>query len=53
MTGITGVGKTQIAVEYAHRYQGEYDAVWWIPADQPVLVRSSLAALAPDLGLPP
>ena len=25
---------------------------WWISADQPVLVRSSLAALAPHLGLP-
>lgn len=53
LTGITGVGKTQIAIEYAHRYQGEYDAVWWIPADQPALTRSSLAAMVPDLDLPP
>ncbi|GAA2397612.1 hypothetical protein GCM10010191_00340 [Actinomadura vinacea] len=51
--GLGGVGKTQMAVEYAYRFRSEYDVVWWIPADQPVLVRSSLASLAPFLGLPP
>jgi tetratricopeptide (TPR) repeat protein len=50
--GLGGVGKTQMAVEYAYRYRSEYDLVWWIPADQPVLVRSSLASLAQPLGLP-
>ncbi|GAA2729383.1 FxSxx-COOH system tetratricopeptide repeat protein [Actinocorallia aurantiaca] len=50
--GFGGVGKTQMAVEYAYRYGSEYDLVWWIPADQPVLVRSSLAGLAPHLGVP-
>ncbi|MFG2247386.1 FxSxx-COOH system tetratricopeptide repeat protein [Spirillospora sp. NPDC048823] len=50
--GLGGVGKTQMAVEYAYRYRPEYDLVWWIPADQPVLVRSSLAGLAAHLGLP-
>ena len=49
--GLGGVGKTQLAVEYAYRHAGEYQVVWWIAADQTALVRSTLAALAPRLGL--
>src|SRR5271154_3445538 len=49
--GLGGVGKSALAVEYAHRYRNAYDLVWWIPADHPALVRSSLAALAASLGL--
>jgi tetratricopeptide (TPR) repeat protein len=51
LQGIGGVGKTQLAIEYAYRYRSEYEVIWWISADQPVLVRSSLAALGPALGL--
>jgi hypothetical protein len=51
--GFGGVGKTQIAIEYIYRYQHEYDVVWWIPSDQPFLVKTALAELASQLGLPP
>lgn len=51
LQGLGGVGKTQLAIEYAYRHSAEYDLVWWIPADQPVLVRSALAALAPRIGI--
>ncbi|WP_155128769.1 FxSxx-COOH system tetratricopeptide repeat protein [[Actinomadura] parvosata] len=50
--GLGGVGKTQLAIEYAHRFRKEYELVWWIPADQPMLVKSSLAGLARELRLP-
>ncbi len=50
--GLGGVGKTQLAMEYAYRFQGEYEVVWWISADQPSLIRSTLASLAPHLELP-
>jgi NB-ARC domain len=51
LLGMGGVGKTALATEHAHRFASHYDVIWWIAADQPALVRSSLATLAELLGL--
>ncbi|MGC4996879.1 FxSxx-COOH system tetratricopeptide repeat protein [Streptomyces sp. DT195] len=49
--GVSGTGKTQIAVEYTHRFGSDYDVVWWIDASHRAKARERLAALAPRLGL--
>ncbi|MCL7492692.1 FxSxx-COOH system tetratricopeptide repeat protein [Streptomyces sp. MCA2] len=50
--GISGVGKSQIAAEYAHRFGNDYDVVWWISATNRGAAREQLAELASRLGLP-
>ncbi|MFI8203584.1 FxSxx-COOH system tetratricopeptide repeat protein [Streptomyces sp. NPDC085937] len=51
LRGPGGVGKTQIAVEYAHRHADNYDLVWWLAAEDSSLVGEQLAALAVELRL--
>ncbi len=46
--GLGGVGKSQIALEYAHRMREEshYELIWWIRADSDITAREDLAHLA-------
>jgi Tfp pilus assembly protein PilF len=52
--GLGGVGKSQLALEYAHRERasGRCRVAGWVRADSPVTIAEDLAALAPLLGLP-
>ncbi|NLU69425.1 tetratricopeptide repeat protein [Streptomyces sp. HNM0574] len=49
--GMGGVGKTQIAQEYAHRFASQYDLVWWIDAEQADQLPVHYTELADRLGI--
>jgi tetratricopeptide (TPR) repeat protein len=49
--GLGGVGKTQLALEYAHRFSSDYNIAWWVPAEQPTSAAAALASLAGRLGV--
>jgi DNA-binding SARP family transcriptional activator/tetratricopeptide (TPR) repeat protein len=51
LTGLGGVGKTELAVELAHRRHREGRVAWWIPAEDPAVVATSLADLAAAVGI--
>lgn len=48
---MSGIGKTQIATEYAYRYSYDYDVIWWINAERSAMIRNAYADLADKIGL--
>ncbi|MBP1748989.1 MAG: Kinesin light chain [Deltaproteobacteria bacterium] len=52
ISGFGGIGKTQIAAEYAYRYQAGYTALFWARADTIQSLMSDFIALARLLNLP-
>lgn len=52
ISGLGGVGKTQIVVEYAYRHREEYHSVLWVNAATREMVTASFQELALLLDLP-
>lgn len=52
LLGMSGIGKTQIAAEYAHRFSPDYDVIWWVNSDDRNIQRDRFGGLASALGLP-
>jgi tetratricopeptide (TPR) repeat protein/DNA-binding XRE family transcriptional regulator len=52
LSGLGGIGKTQTAIEYAHRRALDYTAVFWISAETTESLFSSAMAIAHLLNLP-
>lgn len=49
--GMGGVGKTQIALEYAYQSTNAYDAIFWIPAESSIQISMHYLFLSQHLGL--
>ncbi len=52
ISGLGGIGKTQIALEYAYRYRQDYQAVLWALTDTRENLTSSYLSIATLLKLP-
>lgn len=52
ITGLGGIGKTQIALEYVYRYQRDYTHLFWVSADSPETIVSEFGKIARELALP-
>ncbi len=52
ISGLGGIGKTQIALEYAYRYHADYQGVLWVRADSHSVLVSEFVTIAQLLNLP-
>ncbi|MCB9833877.1 MAG: tetratricopeptide repeat protein [Planctomycetes bacterium] len=51
IAGLGGIGKTQLAVEYAYRHERDYSAVFWLAAENEASLVDSLRRLGRVFGL--
>jgi hypothetical protein len=49
--GMGGIGKTQLAITYAKRSQGQYSSVFWLNASSKITLQASLQSVAQVVGI--
>ncbi len=52
ITGLGGVGKTQLALEYAYNHLDDYQVIWWVRSEDTATLAADYANLAAKLALP-
>lgn len=52
LSGLGGIGKTQLAIEYAYQHRSEYKGVFWVEAETQTSLISSFIRFARALALP-
>jgi hypothetical protein len=53
ITGLGGIGKTQLALRYAYTHLADYDLIRWLRAEEPASLATGYTGLAAPLGLDP
>jgi len=51
LSGLGGIGKTQVAIEYAYRYAQEYGVIFWLAAETSESLIASIQRIADQLHL--
>jgi len=49
LTGMGGIGKTQLALQFAIQQSDNYDLIWWLRAEDPSLLSVDFASLSEPL----
>ncbi|MBN2444758.1 MAG: toll/interleukin-1 receptor domain-containing protein, partial [Spirochaetales bacterium] len=52
ITGLGGIGKTQVALEYVYRHLSHYDVIWWVRGENTQTLGNDYIAFAHAQDLP-
>jgi tetratricopeptide (TPR) repeat protein len=47
--GLGGIGKSELALQYAHRHRDDHTLIWWVDAATPARIRTELADITRTL----
>jgi tetratricopeptide (TPR) repeat protein len=52
LTGLSGIGKSQTAIQYAHRFKHEYHTIMWLRAENSLVLAEDFANITSVVDLP-